>query len=117
MALPDGLAFLRAVVATADAAGGNDAAVPFLEARGAQIQVMLDRATGRGEQALHYTDVLDGILAPIYLRVLFGVGGTDDAHLALLVDRLLTIPVPPDRASSSAPAGEVPDPKREGARR
>lgn len=94
VARPDGLAFLRAVVATADGAGGGDAAVPFLQARGAQIQVMLDRATDRGEQALHYTDVLDGILAPIYLRVLFGVGGTDDAHLALLVDRLLTVPVP-----------------------
>ena len=107
VARPDGLAFLRAVVATADSAGGGDAAVPILEARGAQIQVMLDRATDRGEQALHYTDVLDGILAPIYLRVLFGVGATDDAHLALLVDRLLAIPVPRRAANPPAAAGRA----------
>ena len=92
VARPDGLAFLRAVIGSADGARDIDTGVRFLEARGAQIQVMLDRATDRGEEALRTTDVLDGILAPIYLRVVFHVGGIDDAYLAFLVDHVLTVP-------------------------
>lgn len=107
VARPDGLAFLRAVLATdstriaAEPAGGTAGSDPaqqdtedketaFLAGRGAQIQTMLDRATARGETSLHFTDVLDGILAPIYLRRLFRVGGVDDAYLAGLVHRVLT---------------------------
>lgn len=107
---PDGLAFLRAVITTADTVhapdtgggpvAGKDPRLPFLAARGAQIQVMLDRADGRGEPSLVYTDVLDAILAPIYLRVLFGVGGIDDSYLARLVDHLL--------ARTHSPAAPVP---------
>ena len=111
---PDGLAFLRAVItaadsanstaagspshattasasgAAADSANSADPRLPFLAARGAQLQTMLDRAAERGEPPLDYTDVLDGILAPIYLRLLFGIGGVDDAYLTHLVDHLLT---------------------------
>ena len=98
MERPDGLAFLRAVISTdtdpdgtADGPGGpTDTRIPYLAARGAQIQVMLDRAGDRDEAALRFTDVLDGILAPLYLRVLFRVGGIDDTYLTGLVDRLLT---------------------------
>lgn len=109
---PDGLAFLRAVITAADSANSTaasanstaasasgaatdsaDPRLPFLAARGAQIQTMLDRAAERGEPPLDYTDVLDGILAPIYLRLLFGIGGVDDAYLTRLVDHLLTVPV------------------------
>lgn len=105
---PDGLAFLRTVItatatATAtppDIAGGDgDPRAPFLAARGAQIQVMLDRAAIRGEVSLQYTDVLDAILAPIYLRSLFSVGGVTDTYLATLVDHLIarTPPAGPRR--------------------
>jgi len=117
---PDGLAFLRAVITAADSANSTaadsanstaadsanstattasasgattasaDPRLPFLAARGAQLQTMLDRAAERGEPPLDYTDVLDGILAPIYLRLLFGIGGVDDAYLTHLVDHLLT---------------------------
>jgi len=103
---PDGLAFLRAVSTAAGSANSTaagsansaatdsaDPRLPFLAARGAQIQTMLDRAAERGEPPLDYTDVLDGILAPIYLRSLFGIGGVDDAYLTRLVDHLLTVPV------------------------
>jgi AcrR family transcriptional regulator len=87
---PDRLAFLRTVLAVSDASDPrNDPRAPLLGARGAQIQVMLDRAAQHGEASLHYTDVLDGILAPIYLRSLFDVGGVDDAYLTRLVDHLL----------------------------
>lgn len=101
LALPDGLAFLRAVISTV---GVPANAVPparpapeaaFLASRGQQIQTMLDRAAGRGEPRLHYTDVLDVVLAPLYLRALFGVGGIDDHYLEGLVERLITaIPRP-----------------------
>lgn len=33
---------------------------------------MFDRADSRGEPGLHYPAVLDGIVAPIYFRHLFG---------------------------------------------
>ena len=83
---PGGLAFLRAVIAAGET---RDPATP-MRARGAQIQAMLDRARDRGEPALRTVDVLDGILAPIYLRTLFGIGGLDQACLAALVGRTLT---------------------------
>jgi len=96
LAQPDGLAFLRAVINASGAAAkaaqhpGTDPAVAFLAARGAQIQAMLDRAAGRGEPRLHYTDVLDVVLAPLYLRALFRFEGIDDGYLADLVDRLMS---------------------------
>lgn len=103
---PDGLTFLRAVIATTNNSGANhgvdpatdqdaapgqsdDPRIRFLAARGDQIQTMLDRAQRRGEPSLHYTEVIDIILAPLYLRVLFGVGGINDQYLSGLVDRLL----------------------------
>ncbi len=50
---------------------------------------MLDRASDRGESAPALNDVLDCILAPIYLRAIFGVGKPREEHLALFVDRAL----------------------------
>lgn len=89
---PDGLAFLRMVLAVSDAGESrHDPRARLLGARGAQIQVMLDRGIERGEASLSYTDVLDGILAPIYLRSLFHVGGVDDPYLTHLVDHLLVL--------------------------
>lgn len=89
---PDGLAFLRTVLAVSNASDPrNDSRAPLLSARGDQIQVMLDRAAERGEALLSYVEVLDGILAPIYLRSLFAVGGVDDAYLTRLVDHLLAL--------------------------
>lgn len=51
---------------------------------------MLDRARERGEPAPQHTDILDGILAPIYLRTLLNIGGLDEARLAAFVDRTLS---------------------------
>ena len=99
---PGGLAFLAAILATnqsgvlhsrdpASPDGSRDplTAAP-LEDRGAQIQAMLDRARDRGEPLLHQVDVLDGILAPIYLRTILGIAGLDPQRLAMFVDRALT---------------------------
>ncbi len=87
---PGGLAFLRAVLA---ASGEEDTpgsrGLSHLIQRGEQLQTMLDRAADRSEPTLGFTDVLDGILAPVYLRVLFGIGGITPDFLAGLVDRTL----------------------------
>ena len=103
---PGGLALLRAVMATSELRS-PDASAPHLggrrstagqeepvaraplRARGDQIQAMLERARQRGEMQLHYTDVLDGILAPIYLRTLLGIGGLDQGRLVVFVDHTL----------------------------
>jgi len=84
---PGGLAFLRAVLGAGEESDARRAGP--LRARAAQIQAMLDRARDRGEPALDYTEVLDCILAPIYLRTLFGVGGLTKARLAVYVERTL----------------------------
>ncbi|PQM45854.1 hypothetical protein [Mycobacterium talmoniae] len=52
---------------------------------------MLDRARDRGEPALHYLDVLDCILAPIYLRALIGVA-PDAGDRSTFIDRALSSP-------------------------
>jgi AcrR family transcriptional regulator len=82
---PGGLAFIRALVLSPAGVEG----APSVRGRGAAIQAMLDRARDRGEAALLHTDVLDGILAPIYLRTLLGIGGPDARRREILVDRLL----------------------------
>jgi AcrR family transcriptional regulator len=84
---PGGMAFLRAVLAVRQS--GDTQHDGPLRKRAAQLQTMLDRASDRGESAPALTDVLDCILAPIYLRAIFGVGKPREEHLALFVDRAL----------------------------
>ncbi|MFD7864283.1 TetR/AcrR family transcriptional regulator [Streptomyces sp. NPDC059783] len=90
---PDGLALLRTVV-TALAAGpdGMSARDRFLAVRSAQVDGMLERARARGEDTPDVLDVLDGVLAPLYLRVLFGVVPLAPDYTDALVDRLLAHP-------------------------
>ncbi|MFE0104553.1 TetR/AcrR family transcriptional regulator [Streptomyces sp. NPDC059009] len=87
---PDGLALLRTVV-TALAAGpdGEAARDHYLAARSEQLQAMLDRARARGEAAPDVLDVLDAVLAPIYIRVLFGVVPLTPDYVDGLVGHLL----------------------------
>ena len=84
---PGGMAFLRAVLAVRQS--GETQHDGPLRKRAGQLQAMLDRASGRGESAPALNDVLDCILAPIYLRAIFGVGKPREEHLALFVDRAL----------------------------
>jgi AcrR family transcriptional regulator len=93
---PGGMAFFRAVLA-ANAAPGSpaDADPPgagsqaFIGRRLEDFQVMLDRA-GPAAGDLTALDVVDGILAPLYLRVLFGgVTQIGDAYVQRLVDKVL----------------------------
>jgi tetracycline repressor-like protein len=52
-----------------------------------QIVTMLERARARGEKTPRTMDVLDHLLAPIYVRALFG-NPADDEVAEKLVERL-----------------------------
>ena len=56
-----------------------------------QIAIMLDRATARGEAAPPLMDVIDHLLAPLYMRTLFGAP-ISAAFAHDLADRLTAPP-------------------------
>ncbi|MGW0780729.1 TetR/AcrR family transcriptional regulator [Streptomyces sp. NPDC002913] len=87
---PDGVAVVRLAVALS----GNDGKGPqagdgLRDERMRQLQSMLDRAVERGERAPDAYGVLDHILAPMYIRVLFGMVPLTPEYIDGLVDRLL----------------------------
>lgn len=87
---PDGLALLRLAVAlSSHGHQGQQAGEDLLVERTRQLQSMLDRAHERGEHAPDAYAVLDHILAPMYVRVLLGVGPLTPGYVDGLVDRLL----------------------------
>ncbi|MEV0234857.1 TetR/AcrR family transcriptional regulator [Nonomuraea sp. NPDC050786] len=87
---PDGPAVLRLVIALSTAGqDGMRARDAFLAERSRQLQTMLDRARARGEQPPDVLEVLDHLLAPVYIRVLFGAGPLTPDYVDTLVDRLL----------------------------
>ncbi|MET7465924.1 TetR/AcrR family transcriptional regulator [Nonomuraea sp. NPDC005501] len=95
---PDGLAVLRLVI-TLSTAGedGTRARDAFLAERARQIQGMLDRARERGEDPPEGLDILDHILAPMYIRTLFGAGPLTPDYVDTLVERLLALRSPAGR--------------------
>lgn len=87
---PDGLALLQlAVTLSSHGQQGLQASDDLRAERTRQLQSMLDRATERGEQAPDAFGVLDHVLAPMYVRVLFGMGPLTPEYVDGLVDRLL----------------------------
>ena len=89
LARPGGLAFLTAATAAMRQPGGEISGISILNRRGDEMRAMLDRA-GQEAGDLTFIDVIDGILAPIYLRVLFGAGDTlTPEAIERLVDRLV----------------------------
>ncbi|GGV22324.1 TetR family transcriptional regulator [Streptomyces longisporoflavus] len=86
---PDGLALLRLAFALSGTGEqGVQARDTIRDERTRQLQSMLDRARERGEDAPDAFEVLDHIMAPMYIRVLFGMGLTPD-YVDGLVDRVL----------------------------
>ncbi|MFI7059215.1 TetR-like C-terminal domain-containing protein [Streptosporangium canum] len=72
---PDGLALLRLTTAlSGEGQQRLQARDELLADRTRQLQAMLARARGRGEDPPDVLEVLDHLLAPIYMRVLFGAG-------------------------------------------
>jgi AcrR family transcriptional regulator len=86
---PEGSSFFRALVATAmPAEQGGAVRLAALEKRREQISTMLERAKARGEAPPSIADVLDHLLAPLYVRALFGTPASE-AVADRLVERLL----------------------------
>ena len=107
---PDGLWLLHAILAARSTRDGADHPSRF-QSRASQIQDMLDRARQRDEPELHFTDVIDGVLGPIYMRTLFAIGGLDVAFLTALVDRTINAPVRvPD--TPTAPSARTSPPRQ-----
>lgn len=87
---PDGLAVLRLILALSQSGeAGAQARDQFLTERRSQLQHMLDRAHARGEHPPQALDVLDHILAPIYVRTLFGMGAPTSGDIDTLVNHVL----------------------------
>ena len=73
LANPAGSIFFRVYVGTAPSSGDeNTGRAQALMRRIEQIGAMLERARTRGETAPHVFEVTDHLLAPIYMRALFG---------------------------------------------
>ncbi|MGV9242439.1 TetR-like C-terminal domain-containing protein [Streptomyces sp. NPDC003710] len=88
---PDGLAVPRLIVTLPDVGEtGTAARDRFLAERGRRTQEMLDRARARGENPPGALEVLDHILAPLYMRTLFATGPLPPGSVDSLVDRLLS---------------------------
>jgi AcrR family transcriptional regulator len=87
LAKPNKSVFVRVLLATVS--GNPDARRAALVRRGDEIEAMLDRARQRGETDLQVDEVIDHILAPLYLRMLLGAPLTK-GHATALVDRLLS---------------------------
>lgn len=87
---PDGVAVVRLAVAlSGNGREGLQAGDSLRDERMRQLQSMLDRAGERGERAPDAYGVLDHILAPMYIRVLFGMVPLTPEYIDGLVDRLL----------------------------
>ncbi|MEE6165448.1 MULTISPECIES: TetR/AcrR family transcriptional regulator [unclassified Mycolicibacterium] len=90
----EGFAFYRALAMARSALFGNDAAAPspdaaaYLKVRTDQIQAAIDRSAMRGEDPPTVERIFDIVLAPIYLRAVFG-HLPPDHDLEQLVDRAL----------------------------
>jgi AcrR family transcriptional regulator len=91
---PEGFALYRALAAAASPLGGNhsdqaraDAAM-YLRRRTDQMQAVFDKAATAGVTPPSVARVFDLVLAPVYLRAIFGYDAPD-ADLAELVDRAL----------------------------
>ncbi|MCP2166642.1 TetR/AcrR family transcriptional regulator [Goodfellowiella coeruleoviolacea] len=88
LASPRDAVLLRALLATLPTTPeqGRERA-GYLADRVADIQRVLDRAADRGECRLTVDEVLDRLIAPLYVRALFGA--TTAGHGHRLVDQLL----------------------------
>jgi AcrR family transcriptional regulator len=86
---PGGMTFLGAALAVRQS--GDTQHDGPLRKRAGQLQSMLDRAQDRREAAPALNDILDCILAPVYLRAIFGGGKPREEDLAVFVDRALRV--------------------------
>jgi hypothetical protein len=67
---------------------GGKARIAALAPRTEQIATMLERASRRREKTPELAEVLDHLLAPLYMRALFGAPASE-AFAERLADRLI----------------------------
>ena len=90
LASREGSSFFRAVIATTTPAGADGSLRhAAMKRRREQMEMMLARARQRGEKPPDVDELLDHVLAPLYMRALFG-RPLSKAVADRLVDRLLT---------------------------
>jgi AcrR family transcriptional regulator len=89
LASDEGNSFFRVVIATTTPAGADGSLRrAALKRRSEQMELMLERARQRGEKTPEVADLLDHVLAPLYMRALFG-RPLSKAIADRLVDRLV----------------------------
>jgi len=86
----EGSSFFQALIATATPAGEGLPPTAAMQRRLDQIAAMLGRAGERGERPPKLADVMDHLLAPLYVRALFGTPASE-AFAEKLVGRLLSM--------------------------
>ena len=86
LAKPNKSVFVRVLLATVSS--NSDGRRAALIRRRDEIEALLARARQRGEIAPRVDEVIDHVLAPLYLRMLLGAP-LDKGHAKALVDRLL----------------------------
>jgi AcrR family transcriptional regulator len=86
MASPSGRAYIRDAL-LGDPDGGNAGRCSAYAAE--QIEVVLARATGRGESVPGVETVMDRVVSPLMYRILFRPAGLDTAYARRLVAELL----------------------------
>jgi len=92
LASREGSSFFRAVIATTTPAGADGSLRhAAMKRRREQMELMLERARQRSEKPPDVDDLLDYVLAPLYMRALFG-RPLSKAVADRLVDRLLARP-------------------------
>ena len=98
-----GSAFFRVYIGTApDTTQDGTGRAQAIGGRLEQIRAMLERARARGEPAPTVLEVTDHLLAPLYMRALFGAPA-DEAFAERLVDRLLAQAVADTQTLRMAP--------------
>ncbi|WP_328777171.1 TetR/AcrR family transcriptional regulator [Streptomyces goshikiensis] len=93
---PEGRLLIRAVaLSMPGSATAQGKRAQQFERRMAAIERIRDRATARGEVPPPLDQILDQLVAPLYLRALFGIEPPASGYPDLLVDRLLGSPDTP----------------------
>src|SRR5262249_47281568 len=73
LASREGSSFFRTVIATTTPVGADGSLRrAALKRRGEEMELMLERARQRGEKPPDLIELMDHVLAPLYMRALFG---------------------------------------------
>ncbi|MER7755121.1 TetR/AcrR family transcriptional regulator C-terminal ligand-binding domain-containing protein [Kitasatospora sp. NPDC097643] len=99
----EGRALVRAVVLSMpNSAQAQAERAQQFQRRMHSIEQIRRRATARGENPPPLEQILDQLIAPFYIRAIFGIDPPDSGYPELLVDRLLGDGSAPGASSASA---------------